>query len=1097
MYRMFTFFLFMISIQIFITMEIIGNEYIIGSTLDLPDFDLNDDIFSPPTLRSAIQNINKHGIPAIINCANIEYQVIKLQRDLPAINVPVIFKGKGIVLEPLEGSKVSGGLAFQGDGSQLYDVKFRNFDRFGLFWKVNDGVISNIVSCFNNGPGILLNYANRNTIGKEEPGYYSLLLYGNKGDGGSGLQALYSNHNIIQYCWAGMDNLQNPVPNERYGINIIDGQHNIIRYSTVNSNEYGGIGIRNKEASQTNTLIEKNHIGTDPFGATAFPGHAIYGGIVFDLSSGDTIRNNVISGNTGSGILIQRSNNIVIENNKIGTNKQGTETISNSFGIVISGFNHKIINNLVSGNKYNGISLNGYDIVLQSNIIGLDNKQEKALPNGSIGIEISNTADSSKFLIIGDTVGNNGNIISGNKYHGINILGASTKNVIISKNYIGSNNDTSKIFPNDGSGVFITHSLKNIYIKDNIISANNEHGVRIERNVVYFLDTNKPNLYQKPSQIYVQNNCIGCVGQNNKVGKHGGSGISVLNAFDIFIDNNIIIGTTDHGIDIANDSTRFITIRKNKIGPESYVDTVKFIGKNGININGAKDVSIGSPTNAQDSNIIMHSNGYGLMVKNSALRVYYYINKMYDNKNGGIALDSLKEYFDSGNYNDKMDADTGSNNLQNTFYMSVADAKNETVSLNGLLNGEPNKSYRIDVYLAKKLDDSTQHRTQGSIHIGNFKIYTSEKGIAEIDTSWSDNIIGVNSSEFSRATLTVSGIYGTSPFSIIYYPNLYVDIDVKIDTLGSYYDKNGNTRILAIITNLGNYDATTVSIRDTIPNFNVLEYSISNGVINKFDSTIIATIPKLGPGDTVTYECFGFYTNNGHYLRSIKAIPLQNDININNNVDTILFKINSINQLAPIPRYPPKNQRNIDNPLRIIWFKQKNAIRYHLQVSKVPFTNKTDIKGDFYQNISYIVNDSNLTDTTYTIKVLEGNQTYYWRVAGIYDDNTKYWSDELTFSTVPITDVELINSSSSNISIFPNPASDYLEISLLSLIQKEEFNINNTIYSNFDLKIYNHLGQCLIVHQKFQSIQRIDISALPPGIYFVRLGKWTERFIKL
>lgn len=70
------------------------------------------------------------------------------------------------------------------------------------------------------------------------------------------------------------------------------------------------------------------------------------------------------------------------------------------------------------------------------------------------------------------------------------------------------------------------------------------------------------------------------------------------------------------------------------------------------------------------------------------------------------------------------------------------------------------------------------------------------------------------------------------------------------------------------------------------------------------------------------------------------------------------------------------------------------------------------------------------------------------------------------------------------ITLHPNPASDFIEI-----------------YKSTDgseVRIFNILGECVLTgEQTFLSVQRIDISLLPKGIYFVRYGDCVNQFIKI
>jgi len=98
------------------------------------------------------------------------------------------------------------------------------------------------------------------------------------------------------------------------------------------------------------------------------------------------------------------------------------------------------------------------------------------------------------------------------------------------------------------------------------------------------------------------------------------------------------------------------------------------------------------------------------------------------------------------------------------------------------------------------------------------------------------------------------------------------------------------------------------------------------------------------------------------------------------------------------------------------------------------------------------------------------------------------WIDDLTISTKQdISDVLEFNSLKS-IFLSPNPASDYIEItSNMSFPRNRES----------EIKIYNTLGECVMnvgVHCN-EPLQRIDISHLPVGVYFIKFGNFTEKYL--
>lgn len=79
----------------------------------------------------------------------------------------------------------------------------------------------------------------------------------------------------------------------------------------------------------------------------------------------------------------------------------------------------------------------------------------------------------------------------------------------------------------------------------------------------------------------------------------------------------------------------------------------------------------------------------------------------------------------------------------------------------------------------------------------------------------------------------------------------------------------------------------------------------------------------------------------------------------------------------------------------------------------------------------------------------------------------------------------------SRISIYPNPASEFIEIMIPE---------NNTMF-NQSIKIYTSIGECVIKYElqfsDYFSNARIYISQLPLGIYYVRMNDFIEKFIVL
>ena len=123
------------------------------------------------------------------------------------------------------------------------------------------------------------------------------------------------------------------------------------------------------------------------------------------------------------------------------------------------------------------------------------------------------------------------------------------------------------------------------------------------------------------------------------------------------------------------------------------------------------------------------------------------------------------------------------------------------------------------------------------------------------------------------------------------------------------------------------------------------------------------------------------------------------------------------------------------------------------------------------------------------------NWAFFWRTESvqvpspktaylIYDGTyiMKYTWDGIMESvdeTLPVSDF----------SLSPNPAREYVEI---------EIRARQAVPLQ-DIKIFNMLGKCVInetIHPMTPS-HRMNIENLPAGVYFVRVGDWVGRFVKI
>ena len=168
------------------------------------------------------------------------------------------------------------------------------------------------------------------------------------------------------------------------GLQLVSANSELHGLHVTNINGYG-IRVDNEESSGTNFviaqcivtnvtesayrirstfngLIDNCFSGTDAAGNSDFSGTTSIG-IDISNSSTITIQNCLISGYeqvNNAGIAIrQNSNNNIVQNNKIGTDINGTSAIPNYFGILISNnsADNLIFQNIISGNTENGIRI--------------------------------------------------------------------------------------------------------------------------------------------------------------------------------------------------------------------------------------------------------------------------------------------------------------------------------------------------------------------------------------------------------------------------------------------------------------------------------------------------------------------------------------------------------------------------------------------------------------------------------------------------------------------------------------------------------------------------------------------------------------------
>lgn len=295
------------------------------------------------------------------------------------------------------------------------------------------------------------------------------------------------------------------IPNA-YGVQLTSGtQYNQVggdsenERNVISGNNPWGVNINGSGTSFN--IVSGNYIGTNASGSQALAnqdvGVYVTNGATDNRIGGTTAAGgNLISGNGEDGIVFdgtETSNNYVI-GSYIGTDSSGTAAIANNAsGVnVILGAHDIFIGgdsagegNLISGNGEQGVRISGadtYSNAVVGNLIGTDWQGAAALGNIKSGVVISGGAYSNR--IGGDTDGAR-NLISGNGFSGVDLLGAGTIDNRIFGNYIGTTITGTSAISNTYYGVYVFDgAAENLIgsqygLTGNLISGNGDSGVRI------------------------------------------------------------------------------------------------------------------------------------------------------------------------------------------------------------------------------------------------------------------------------------------------------------------------------------------------------------------------------------------------------------------------------------------------------------------------------------------------------------------------------------------------------------------------------------------------------------------------------------------
>ena len=587
--------------------------------------------------------------------------------------------------------------------------------------------------------------------------------------------------------------------NNQNGIFIVSAANNTVGGTApadrnlISGNSTGVSLINNVVERSTGNKVIGNYIGTDAAGIDAIPNTA--DGV--SLSASDNFiggteagAGNLISGNTGRGVLLDTASRNAILGNFIGVKSNGNQPLGNNVGITVAVSESVTIGqvgapNIISGNTQEGVFISlSEDIKVIANRIGTNAAGTLPIGNQKDGVLVANAEGTT----IGGLAAGEGNLISGNNANGVQVFGGFSDNNRVLGNFIGTDVTGNAKIPNLASGVLVD-TPGGTFIggtadgSRNIISGNGADGVRVTLNggnfiLGNYIGTNAAGtapLGNSDNGVNLGStlNTVGgaAAGARNVISGNGADGVA------IFAESNTIkgnyIGTDATGTaDVGNQRTGILVgedlafiggaqpgegnlISGNSAGGiELGADGADVFGNRigtnaagtgplpnelyGIGIFG--DLNRIGGLNAGEGNVIAFTSGTGVYVAGTldgedaetALFNPILSNSIFSNGQLGIDLDSSfipTVNGDGPTTNDgEPDDDKGGNNLQNYPVLTSAVASGIQTSVIGSLTSDEEIPYLIQ-FFADPLGDPSGFG-EGRVLMGSIFVTTTIAGVA-------------------------------------------------------------------------------------------------------------------------------------------------------------------------------------------------------------------------------------------------------------------------------------------------------------------------------------------------------------------------------
>lgn len=484
------------------------------------------------------------------------------------------------------------------------------------------------------------------------------------------------------------------------------------------------------------------------------------------LAGPDTIQFNIAPGGaqtiTPGDLLPDITDTVAID----GTTQPGfvttplIELSGNNFGtplpqglVLAAGSDGSTIRGLViNGFAGSAIQINSANNIIVGNYIGTNLAGNAAVPN-QIGIEIFSNNNT-----IGGLLPTDRNVISGNDFSGVTIVGAANNRV--RGNYIGLSSNGNAVIPN-ATGVELLFGTANNLIggsapgSRNVISGNTDTGILL---------TGDNNRIQGN---YIGTNAAGTAARGNGTGIFVESSNNLIgtdsNGIGDGAEGNLISGNLGYGIEITTPEGFVVNnvVAGNRIGTNATGLGPIGNGAGGILLDGffgLSDNLIGG-TAPNSGNTIAFNGGNGITIGTApATRILG--NSIFANAGLGIDIGD-----DGVSPNDPNEAAPVFDNPQNFPVLAIAEPANASTqtAVIGSFNSFPNQTFRLEFFRNAAADGSGFG--EGQTFLGAINVTTDNNGNATFPLT-NPAIVGAASlGSFITATATSLSTNNTSEFS--------------------------------------------------------------------------------------------------------------------------------------------------------------------------------------------------------------------------------------------------------------------------------------------------------------------------------------------